>query len=48
MRRALDELMSNELRQLALKALLILAALMIIPFLWKLTAYYVMAPIAES
>jgi len=48
MRRALDELMSNELRQLALKALLILAALMIIPFLWKLTAYYVMAPIAET
>lgn len=48
MRRALDDLMHNELRQLALKALLILAALIVIPFLWKLAAYYLIAPIAES
>lgn len=48
MRRALDELMTNELRQLALKALLILAALIVIPFLWKLAAYYLIAPLAES
>lgn len=48
MRRALDDLMRNELRQLALKALLILAALIAIPFLWKLAAYYLIAPIAES
>ncbi len=48
MRRALDELMTNELRQLALKALLILAALIVIPFLWKLAAYYLIAPITES
>lgn len=48
MRRALDHLMRNELRQLALKALLILAALILIPFLWKLTAYYLIAPIAQS
>jgi hypothetical protein len=48
MRRALDDLMRNELRQLALKALLILAALIVIPFLWKLAAFYVIAPIAES
>jgi hypothetical protein len=47
-RRALDDLMRNELRQLALKALLILAALIAIPFLWKLAAYYLIAPIAES
>jgi hypothetical protein len=48
MRRALDELMTNQLRELALKALLILAALIIVPFLWKLAAYYVIAPYAES
>lgn len=40
--------MRNEFRQLALNALLILAALILIPFLWKLAAYYVIAPIAES
>ena len=47
-RRAFDDLMANELRQLALKALLILAALMIVPLLWKLAAYYLVAPIAEA
>lgn len=48
MRRALDNLIRNEVRQLALTALLILAALILIPFLWKLAAYYVIAPVAES
>jgi hypothetical protein len=47
MRRSFDELMRNELRQLALKALLILAALIMIPLLWKLAAFYIIAPIAE-
>jgi uncharacterized protein (AIM24 family) len=42
-----DSLMQNELRQLAIKALWILAALIIIPFLWKLGAYYLIAPIAQ-
>lgn len=48
MRAALDSLMQNEFRQLALKALMILAALVIIPFLWKLFAYYLIAPMAQS
>lgn len=48
MRRAFDDLMRNELRELALKALLILAALILIPFLWKLAAFYIVAPMAQS
>lgn len=48
MRNALDSLMRNELRALALKALMILAAIIIIPFLWKLFAFYVVAPMAQS
>ncbi len=48
MRAAFDSLMQNELRQLALKALLILAAMIIVPFLWKLAAYYIIAPLAQS
>lgn len=48
MRGALDSLMRNELRVLALKALMILAAIIIIPFLWKLLAFYVIAPMAHS
>lgn len=48
MRAALDSLMQNEFRALALKALLILAALIIIPFLWKLGAYYIIAPMVQS
>jgi hypothetical protein len=48
MRRAFDDLMRNELRELAIKALLILAALILIPFLWKLAAYYIIAPMAQS
>ncbi|MEP2775258.1 MAG: hypothetical protein ABJQ29_01830 [Luteolibacter sp.] len=48
MRRALDSLMRNELRALALKALMILAAIIIIPFLWKVLAFYVLAPLVHS
>ncbi|QTN33656.1 hypothetical protein HZ994_15505 [Akkermansiaceae bacterium] len=48
MRAALDSLMRNQFRQLALNALMILAALILIPFLWKLLAYYVIAPLAQS
>jgi hypothetical protein len=48
MRAAFDSLMRNEFRQLALNALLILGALILIPFLWKLLAYYVIAPMAQS
>lgn len=48
LREAMDDLMKNQLRQLAFKALLILAALILIPFLWKLAAYYVVAPLAQS
>lgn len=48
MRDALDSLMRNQLRVLALKALLILAAIIIIPFLWKVIAFYVVAPLAHS
>lgn len=48
MRLALDGLMSNELRQLAFKALFILAAVILIPFLWKLIAYFLIARMVES
>jgi len=48
MREAMDSLMRHQFRELALKALLILAALILIPFLWKLAAYYVVAPIAQA
>ena len=48
MRAALDSLMQNEFRQMAFNALLILAAIIIIPLLWKLFAYYVVAPMAQS
>ena len=48
MRAAMDSLMKNQMRDLALKALLILAGLIVIPFLWKLVAYYVVAPLAQS
>ncbi len=48
MRAAFDSLMRNELRELAFHALLILAALILIPLLWKVLAFYVIAPIAHS
>ena len=48
MRAALDSLMQNEFRQMAFKALLILAAIIIIPIVWKAFAYYVVAPMAQS
>lgn len=48
MREAFDSLMRNEVRSLAVKAGWILAALIIVPFLWKLLAYYLIAPVAGS
>ncbi len=48
LRAAFDSLMQNELRQLALKALAILAVIVFVPILWKLLAYYVIAPVAQS
>ena len=48
MRDAMDNLMRYHFRELAVKALLILAALILVPFLWKLVAYYIVAPIAQS
>ncbi len=48
MREAFDSLMRTEVRNLAVKAGWILAALIVIPFLWKLLAYYLIAPIAQS
>lgn len=46
-REALDSLMRNEFRQLALNALGILAALIIIPLIWKVIAFYLIAPFAQ-
>ncbi len=48
LRGAFDHLMRNELRGLAIKAGWILAAIIFIPLLWKLLAYYIVAPIAQS
>lgn len=48
LRAAMDDLMQNQLKQLALQALVILLALLLIPFLWKVAAYYVFAPIVQS
>gem|GEM_PF-2513768 len=39
MRDAMDNLMKHQFRELALKALMILAAIILIPLLWKLVAY---------
>ncbi len=48
MRSAFDSLMKNELRNLAIKAGWILAAIIFIPLLWKLAAYYIVAPLAQG
>ena len=48
MRSAFDSLMKNELRNLAIKAAWILAAIIFIPLLWKLAAYYIIAPLAQG
>ncbi|MFD2256245.1 hypothetical protein ACFSSA_06140 [Luteolibacter algae] len=48
MRETFDDLMRNQLRVMAVNALMILAAIIVIPFLWKLAAYYVIAPIAQT
>ncbi|MFN5870119.1 MAG: PspA/IM30 family protein, partial [Akkermansiaceae bacterium] len=44
----LDNLMQNQLKQLALQALFILLALLLIPFLWKVAAYYIVAPVVQN
>lgn len=48
LRGAFDHLMRTELRLLAIKALWILAAIIFVPMLWKLLAYYVVAPFAHN
>lgn len=48
LRAAFDSLMKNELRQLALKALVILAVIIFVPILWKVMAYYLIAPLAQA
>ena len=48
LRGAFDSLMKNELRNLAIKAGWILAAIIFIPLLWKLAAYYIVAPLAQG
>ena len=44
----LDDLMQNQLKQLAFQAFLILLALLLVPFLWKVAAYYVVAPVVQN
>ncbi|MES2981890.1 MAG: hypothetical protein V4727_06225 [Verrucomicrobiota bacterium] len=48
LRDAMDDLMQNQLKQLAFQAFLILLVLLLIPFLWKVTAFYLFAPIVQS
>lgn len=48
LRTAFDSLMKDELRLLAIKAGWILAAIIFIPLLWKLVAYYIVAPLAQG
>ena len=48
LRAVFDSLMKNQLRDLAIKALWILAAIIIVPILWKLLAYYFLAPLAQN
>ncbi len=48
LRAAMDDLMQNQLKQLAFQAFLILLALLLIPLLWKVTAFYLFAPIVQS
>ncbi|MGJ8633068.1 MAG: hypothetical protein ACSHX7_04045 [Luteolibacter sp.] len=48
LRAAFDSLMKNQLRGLAIKAFWILGAIIVIPLLWKLVAYYTLAPMAQK
>lgn len=48
LRTAFDSLMKDELRELAIKAAWILAAIIFIPLLWKVAAYYIVAPLAQG
>lgn len=48
LRDTMDDLMQNQLKQLAVQAFYILLALLLIPILWKVAAFYVFAPIVQS
>ncbi|MFK7849355.1 MAG: hypothetical protein AB8D78_00115 [Akkermansiaceae bacterium] len=48
MKDGIDNLIRNQLGTLAFKALLILLALILIPFFWKVFTYYVVAPLAQN
>lgn len=48
LRDAMDDLMQNQLKHLAFQAFLILLGLLLIPFLWKVIAFYLFAPIVQS
>ena len=47
MRAKFDSLMRNQLRQIALVALGFLAVITLVPLVWKLGAFYILAPIAQ-
>ena len=48
LRQTFDSLMRDSLRDLAIKAALILGTIIIVPLLWKLAAFYLLAPLAQS
>jgi len=48
LRSTFDHLMQHEFRLLAIKAAWILAAIIFIPLLWKLAAFYIIAPLAQG
>ena len=48
LRSTFDHLMQHELRLLAIKAAWILAAIIFVPLLWKLAAFYIIAPLAQG
>jgi uncharacterized protein (AIM24 family) len=48
MRDAMDHLIQHQFAKLAFDALLILLALIALPFLWKVSAFYVLAPVAQN
>lgn len=47
LKESMDNLMQNQFRKLAIDALWILAALIILPLVWKLLAYYVVAALVQ-
>lgn len=48
LRDSMDDLMRNQLKHLAFQAFLILLALIVVPFLWKVLAYYLVAPVVQN